>query len=125
MISENNTEPARTAQANPYSMDKFVQPSLRRSHNPLHSALVMDRFCAVLGATRKEIRSQKQNPFSAKRRWAVAYVLHKARGIEPANIARILNLHVRSTDHGLKRAADLIDTDPEFASMVDALAAVA
>lgn len=123
MPLEINTITRRPLQANPFAMENFVQPSLRGKG--IRSPLLMDRFCAVLGATLREIRSQKNNRYAAHRRWAIAYVMHHSKKLDSEQIGNILHVDRTTIYHGLKQAPKLIKASPSFASMVRDLELVA
>lgn len=106
-----------------YSLATFVQPSLRC--RGVNSPLFMDRICAVLKATPKELRNHKNNPYAARRRWAISYVMANTKKREIAEIGLFLQCHVATIRNGLERAEALIANDDDFASMVDALEVVA
>jgi chromosomal replication initiation ATPase DnaA len=107
-----------------FSMAQFVQPS-RKPATGLRSPFFIDRAAFVLGITTDQLRDDKFKKVAAKRRWAFSYVLAKSKRVNTQEIAMLLQQDHSTTIHGMKKAESLIKTDRDFASMVDALEAVA
>ena len=76
------------------------------------------RACPVLGISPEQFRSASREPFVVIRRRAIYHVQHHALGMSKSAIARIARRENATIIHALKQTALLIESDPEFATMV-------
>ena len=116
-----------------FSMNSFVQPSRRGLYDFSNieprrkgdwSPFFIDRAADVLGVTVADLKSGCKKAIPTRQRQAIAWVMHKGRGVSVEAVSNILCVH-RVTVDGYIAAARRKLTDPEFSNMVDALEAVA